>query len=118
MQSITETSNDVADRLTGDQLAVLRAALEESLADQRERLQRSEDLFRALSVDASVDGTERQAARGAADEASAAIERTTGALGSIDDGSYGACRSCGRPIPFERLEALPATRTCVACPGD
>lgn len=34
------------------------------------------------------------------------------ALGRIDDGSYGACESCGKPIPAERLEAVPATRFC------
>lgn len=34
------------------------------------------------------------------------------ALGRIDDGSYGACESCGKPIPADRLEAVPATRFC------
>ena len=31
------------------------------------------------------------------------------------DGTYGVCESCGRPIPAERLEARPASRTCVPC---
>lgn len=30
-------------------------------------------------------------------------------------GSYGICERCGRPIAAERLEALPAARTCLAC---
>lgn len=33
----------------------------------------------------------------------------------IDGGTYGKCESCGRTIPYERLEALPATRLCVTC---
>ncbi|WP_085916533.1 MULTISPECIES: TraR/DksA family transcriptional regulator [Pseudonocardia] len=33
----------------------------------------------------------------------------------IADGSYGACARCGGPIAAERLEALPATRTCIGC---
>lgn len=41
-----------------------------------------------------------------------AIER---ALSAIDDGSYGACQSCGKEIPSERLEAMPAAVQCVAC---
>jgi RNA polymerase-binding transcription factor DksA len=39
------------------------------------------------------------------------------ALERVDAGTYGACESCGRPISPERLDALPATRTCTACAG-
>jgi RNA polymerase-binding transcription factor DksA len=31
------------------------------------------------------------------------------------DGTYGKCLDCGRPIPTERLRALPATTLCVEC---
>jgi DnaK suppressor protein len=37
------------------------------------------------------------------------------ALARVADGTYGICERCGSPIPAERLEAQPATRTCVAC---
>jgi RNA polymerase-binding transcription factor DksA len=37
------------------------------------------------------------------------------ALCRIDDGSYGSCELCGRPIPFARLEAIPEARTCLSC---
>ena len=33
----------------------------------------------------------------------------------LTDGTYGTCESCGRPIPQERLEALPYTTLCVDC---
>lgn len=33
----------------------------------------------------------------------------------IADGSYGTCAVCGDPIGAERLEALPATATCIRC---
>lgn len=33
----------------------------------------------------------------------------------VADGSYGVCVLCGRPIGAERLEALPATTTCITC---
>lgn len=39
------------------------------------------------------------------------------ALDRLDDGSYGTCESCGRPIVPERLLARPAARTCVDCAG-
>jgi RNA polymerase-binding transcription factor DksA len=37
------------------------------------------------------------------------------ALARVAAGSYGTCESCGRPIGAERLDALPATRTCIDC---
>jgi RNA polymerase-binding transcription factor DksA len=33
----------------------------------------------------------------------------------IDDGTYGTCVGCAKPVPAERLEILPYTRHCVAC---
>lgn len=44
----------------------------------------------------------------------AAVER---AEQRIADGTYGRCLRCGHPIPPERLEALPAAETCLACAG-
>ncbi|SDZ11032.1 regulatory protein, yteA family [Evansella caseinilytica] len=35
------------------------------------------------------------------------------ALRAIEEGSYGICEVCGEPIPYERLETIPTTRTCV-----
>lgn len=37
------------------------------------------------------------------------------ALARIDAGRYGVCESCGKPIPVERLEALPYATLCVDC---
>jgi len=37
------------------------------------------------------------------------IER---ALQAMEDGTYGICKVCGKPIPFERLEAIPTTTYC------
>ncbi|MEI7057430.1 TraR/DksA C4-type zinc finger protein [Nocardioides sp. CCNWLW239] len=42
------------------------------------------------------------------DEVDAALER-------LDQGTYGTCESCGRPIGEGRLEARPAARTCITC---
>ena len=35
------------------------------------------------------------------------------ALQRLDDGTYGTCEACGKPIGDERLEAMPATRFCL-----
>lgn len=36
------------------------------------------------------------------------------ALEKMDAGTYGMCEECGEPILFDRLEANPAARTCIA----
>lgn len=33
----------------------------------------------------------------------------------VEDGTYGKCKSCGRDIPDERLEAIPYTQYCIGC---
>jgi len=35
------------------------------------------------------------------------------ALRRLDDGTYGRCEACGKPIGEERLEAMPAARFCL-----
>ncbi|KIL73347.1 TraR/DksA C4-type zinc finger protein [Bacillus badius] len=35
------------------------------------------------------------------------------ALEAMDRGEYGHCEICGKEIPFERLEAIPATAYCI-----
>ncbi|HEX7166843.1 MAG TPA: TraR/DksA C4-type zinc finger protein [Acidimicrobiales bacterium] len=35
------------------------------------------------------------------------------AMRRLDDGTYGTCEACGKAIPDERLEVMPATRFCL-----
>ena len=37
------------------------------------------------------------------------------AVRRLDQGSYGRCERCGRPIAAARLAARPAARTCIRC---
>jgi DnaK suppressor protein len=37
------------------------------------------------------------------------------ALARLDDGTYGRCVRCGRPIAPERLDALPWAAHCIDC---
>ena len=43
------------------------------------------------------------------------LQQVDAALARLDDGSYGRCRSCAKPIPEERLEALPWAALCIDC---
>jgi RNA polymerase-binding transcription factor DksA len=44
-----------------------------------------------------------------------ALDEIEEALRLIDQGGYGRCLVCGTAVPYERLEAVPATRRCVSC---
>ena len=37
------------------------------------------------------------------------------ALGRFEDGTFGECQRCGRPIDMQRLDAIPFTSFCVEC---
>jgi DnaK suppressor protein len=37
------------------------------------------------------------------------------AMHRLDDGTYGFCEGCAKPIPVERLTVFPSATTCVAC---
>ena len=43
------------------------------------------------------------------------LEEIEAALKRIEDDTYGVCSNCGKPIPEERLEALPWATLCIDC---
>jgi RNA polymerase-binding protein DksA len=43
------------------------------------------------------------------------LARVEHALQKFEEGTYGLCDSCGKPIAPERLEALPQASLCVNC---
>jgi DnaK suppressor protein len=49
------------------------------------------------------------------ERASLHLQAVEGALARLDGGTYGTCSRCGRPVPAERLEALPWAAHCIDC---
>jgi len=101
-------------------LADLRAQLEEERARLRAQL-----LELGVSGDGSLSFDENFADSGqvAAEQGetrmlaaslSDQLREAEAALGRMDDGSYGRCEVCGEAIAPPRLEAMPATRFCIA----
>ncbi|HWC32862.1 MAG TPA: TraR/DksA C4-type zinc finger protein, partial [Actinomycetota bacterium] len=43
------------------------------------------------------------------------IDQITRAMGRIDEGTYGTCERCGKPIDAARLKALPHALLCMDC---
>ena len=62
-------------------------------------------------------GFERAQLQSVLDAARARLTDIDAALERVAAGAYGVCEACGSPIGDERLDALPATRRCIACAG-
>ncbi|MFI6909260.1 TraR/DksA family transcriptional regulator [Nonomuraea sp. NPDC050394] len=67
------------------------------------------------AADAGSDLTEADRAQAMLDVAVAQRRAVVNALRRIDDGVYGACVDCGKPVPEGRLEARPEAARCVQC---
>jgi len=101
--------------------------------------QQREDLLRDLKQEESMEIGLAQGAEGEAggysshiaDDASNTFERekditlertlsglladVEDALAKLDEGTFGKCEECGRPIGLARLQALPYARLCISC---
>lgn len=42
-------------------------------------------------------------------------EKILSALRKLEEGTFGICEDCGRPIPEKRLMARPIARLCIQC---
>ena len=68
-------------------------------------------------VDQASEGFEDELSLGLLKIEAAKIDEIVAAIARIDEGSYGLCVDCGRPIPRKRLEVLPFALRCLKCKG-
>lgn len=100
-------------RLLEEQRA-LRLAQLESLQNQSDRSPTGADPVAAFS-EFDMEGYDADVVARQLTAAYDALDEIDGALGRIEQGTYGRCSGCATEIPMERLEVLPAARFCVAC---
>lgn len=91
VESIGALQRDVTDEA--------RAETELSRADQH-------------PADTGTETSDYERDRALLDGLARSLTEVEAALGRIQQGSYGHCERCGRPIEPARLEAVPATRYC------
>jgi DnaK suppressor protein len=65
--------------------------------------------------DAAVDLLEVQNERSIRVNEQSLLTAVQKALKRIDDGTYGKCENCGKPIPEKRLEAIPWAARDIKC---
>jgi DnaK suppressor protein len=105
-------------------LAATRAELEAIRADLRQRLgvftatpERGTNLsFGKRIGDGTVEAVDRLNQIGVATRLESRLERVEHALDKLDEGTYGVCDVCGKPIDPRRLNAAPESTVCVTCP--
>lgn len=66
-------------------------------------------------ADVATDMYDREFAMGLAANDRELLLRITEAMGRIEDGTYGSCLDCKKPIATTRLKALPYVTTCLKC---
>jgi len=65
--------------------------------------------------DLAAETFEREKDLGLRDNAKRMLAKVERALGKMEDGSYGICEKCGKPIEKERLDLIPYTALCARC---
>ena len=73
------------------------------------------DDLQLTAANAPVMGEVKDVQAAVADMQSDRLEQINAALQSINEGTYGMCQRCGKPIDPRRLEAVPEATTCMDC---
>ncbi|MFF5966744.1 TraR/DksA family transcriptional regulator [Streptomyces collinus] len=112
-----QTVEESTKHLSAEDLAALRENLHEQRLFRQEQLRllggpvtsRAEDRLRQRAA-AQIEVRVKLAA-----SARMVLTDVEAALSRMNDGSYGACHLCRRPIERERLMIVPQARYCARC---
>lgn len=115
--------------MNAKQMAPLRTALEERRGELEGEIERMAVEIQDLGIEqgqergslgnhlaedgSSVMETERLGT--ISDDLREILAQVNAALGRMEDGGYGICQRCGKPINEERLEAFPYVAFCIEC---
>ncbi|MDB4678714.1 TraR/DksA family transcriptional regulator [Rhodopirellula sp.] len=100
--------------------------LKDQLIRRHEALQRAVDgdlsLLRELHqertgdvLDAAADSVQDELNSQLVEVESRELSAIEEAIERINQGTYGDCESCGKPIPLTRLRAIPYATDCIGC---
>lgn len=66
-------------------------------------------------ADMATDNFDREFTLGLASNEQKHLNLIDAALRKIEEGTYGSCETCEKPIPQKRLLAVPHTSLCIKC---
>lgn len=108
--------------MTRDQQETFRIALESLRTEIKAKLSGNSGANESIRPDNAIGRLTRMEAIQAQSISSAGMVRLQKrlpqierAIKAIEEGTYGACTSCGEDIPVGRLEIRPESRLCVGC---
>ena len=88
--------------------------LEELGADEKGELTGDVDYGEGFA-DAAAATAERSEVLGIVENLTSMLNDVDHALEKVEEGTYGVCESCGKPIGADRLEFRPTSTRCVDC---
>ena len=110
------------DYLTPEQVEELKKILLQRREEVLKRLQRfmEEDTLKVSSdvgdeVDIADREMERENLLRLRERETKYLKKVEYALKKIEEGTYGICEYCGKPIGYERLKARPVAIFCIEC---
>ena len=93
----------------------LQSEVDEAEADLAELMRDSGEGSGDDQADAGAATWEREHELSLTNNAKELLEQIKHALERIEEGTYGACESCGNPIGKMRLQAFPRATLCLTC---
>jgi RNA polymerase-binding transcription factor DksA len=92
---------------------IRQSFIDDGLTTESEDESLGEAALNQHQADIGTETFERERDFSVLEQVEAELADVEHALKRLDDGSYGSCEACGKPIGDERLAALPATRFCL-----
>jgi RNA polymerase-binding transcription factor DksA len=87
---------------------------DEGISDESETESLAElSAFDQHQADVGTETFEREKDLSILERVEAELADVEHALERLNDGTYGTCEACGRPIGDERLDVMPAARLCL-----
>lgn len=113
----------MSDELNGDQIEVLRLALEALLISLPEQIDRASEGGRPVELDqqsvgrlSRIDAIAQQSVNKAGlGRMRLRVSKVAGALRRIELDEYGYCLRCEEPVCYKRLSVAPEVTVCLAC---
>jgi len=96
-----------------DRIQELRAAAGRLTASATEAAERELSSAEQHPAELATETIERELDQSLVEHAELELVEIDAALKRLDQGAYGVCEACGKPISEGRLEIMPAARYCI-----
>ena len=103
------------ERMRKSLLALKEQILKQLALENSEFHELIEDIKPKDLADIASDDIDRRILESLGSQEMRRLQQIEAALGRVRDGHYGVCKSCGKKIPRERLEAMPYAVLCIDC---